>query len=84
MPEKILHYCMSGKQIFTKGLGKKNSYPKPNQERKYCITGHHHHHLLAIVLRQILKDKAGCYARRPQETTRLIGEATSTSQYYKK
>ena len=40
---------------------------------------HHHHHLLAFVLEQILKDTASCQARprRPQETIRLIGEATS-------
>ena len=36
---------------------------------------HHHHHLLAFVLEQILKDTASCSTRRPQETTRLIGEA---------
>ena len=36
---------------------------------------HHHHHLLAFVLEQILKYTASCQTRRPQETTRLIGEA---------
>ena len=33
---------------------------------------HHHHYLLAFLLQQILQDTAGCKARRPQETTRLI------------
>ena len=59
MLEKILHYCMSGKKMFHQRFEEKYSYTKPNQERKYCISGHHHH-LLAFVLQQILKDTAGC------------------------
>ena len=41
---------------------------------------HHHHHLLDFLLQQILQDTAGCKARIPQETTRLI----LIIQYYKK
>ena len=47
------------KKMFHQRFEEKYSYPKPNQERKYCISGHHHH-LLAFVLQQILKDTAGC------------------------
>ena len=47
------------KKNFHQRFGEKYSYPIPNQERKYCTTGHHHH-LLAFVLQQILQDTAGC------------------------
>ena len=47
------------KKMFHQRFEEKYSYTKPNQERKYCISGHHHH-LLAFVLQQILKDTAGC------------------------
>ena len=47
------------KKNFHQRFGEKYSHPKPNQERKYCTTGHHHH-LLAFVLQQILQDTAGC------------------------
>ena len=40
-----------------------------------------HHFYLPFGLLQVLKYTADCSARRPQETTRLVGEATSTSQY---
>ena len=35
------------KKNFHQRFGEKYSYPIPNQERKYCTTGHHHH-LLAL------------------------------------
>ena len=38
---------------------------------------HNHHHLFTFMCITNFK-KAGCEARRPQETTRLIAEATST------
>ena len=41
----------------------------------------HHHHLFAFTCITSFKFTAGCKARRPQETSRLMEEVTSISQY---
>ena len=38
---------------------------------------HHHHHLFVLVKEETIKLQVEVMARRPQETTRLIREATS-------
>ena len=71
------------KKNFHQRFGEKYSYPIPNQERKYCTTGHHHH-LFSLCVTANFTGYSRLLGEETSRNHQAYREATSTSQYYKK